>query len=118
MERNIHRINIFNRREHAPNNLCGSWWWVVRTVAWTIAACDVPLDRRIAIYRSSSVNAWTILAHSPGDESPLVAGLLRLLAADRLDTIRIVFNDQGEEGGEDEGETAGAEDVHEVRESL
>ncbi len=29
--------------------------------------------------------------------------------------FRIVLNNQGEEGGEDEGETAGAEDVYEVR---
>ena len=72
---------------------------------WTIAACDVFLDRRIAIV----ARVRTL--------GPLVARLLRPLPANYLDAIQITFNDQGGEGGEYEGETASAENGYEVRES-
>ena len=44
--------------------------------------------------------------------------LLRLVPDIHLDAVRIVFNDLGREGGEDDGETAYAEDGYEVRESF
>ena len=53
--------------------------------------------------------------HSAGDEPPLVTRLLRLVPTIHFDAIRIVFNDQGREGGEDDGEASGAEGGNEVR---
>ena len=47
-----------------------------------------------------------------------VAGELRLLLAKHLAVIRIVFNEEDEESGEDEGKTAGAEEWYEVPESC
>jgi len=51
------------------------------------------------------------------DDSPLVAGELRLLLAEHLALIRIVFDEQDEDRSEDEGVTAGAEEGYEVQES-
>ena len=48
------------------------------------------------------------------DNPSLVAGELRLLFAF---VVRIVFNEENVESGEDEGKTAGAEEGYEVLES-
>ena len=42
--------------EHAPNDLCKSWWWVVPAVALPVTFLWTD--------SSSSANAWTILAHN------------------------------------------------------
>ena len=60
-----------------------------------------------------------VLRLAQADEPPLVAGELRLvlaLAGDRA-LGRIVLDEEVEEGGEDEGKDAHAEEAHEVQES-
>ena len=56
-------------------------------------------------------------SHSQADEPLLVADKPRLLLAEYLAVVRIVFGEEDEENGYGEGETVSAEEGYEVRES-
>jgi hypothetical protein len=71
---------------------------------------DVPLDGSIVIVARVRTHEHFALILTQADESPLVAGELRLLLAEHP----AVFH---EERSEDEGETTGTEEGCEVRES-
>ena len=81
-------------------------------------AHDLPLDGRIAVVARVRTSGPLAVLLRQTYEPPLVTGQVRpLLAAKHLAVVRIVFNKQDEEGCEDEGETASAEEGYEVPKS-
>ena len=79
---------------------------------------DLPLDGRIAVVaRVRSCGPFAFFL-TQAYEPPLVTGQVRpLLAAKHLSVVGIVFYQEDEDGGEDEGEAASAEEGYEVPES-
>lgn len=79
---------------------------------------DVSLHGRITIVARVRPCGPFIVLLAQAEWSPWVAGELRMLLAERLGIVRIVFNEENEEGCEDEGEPPGAEEGYEVPESC
>jgi len=79
---------------------------------------DTLLHQRITIVaRVRTYGPFTLLLTQADDPPWVAADELRLLLAEDLAVARIVFNEEDEESGEDEGKPAGAEEGYEVPES-
>ena len=79
---------------------------------------DTLLHQRITIVaRVRTYGPFTLLLTQADDPPWVAADELRLLVAEDLAVVRIVFNEEDDESGEDEGKVACAEEGYEVLES-